>query len=263
MNGKEYSLKDRYRNSQIYFKEMEYTTERYVIPWIWSRFVNAPKRVLEVGSGDGGNLSALSLVAEEVVGVDNSVRKVELTKCQVTAGNVSVILMDAMELSPQVLGRFDLIILKDFIEHINQEPLLNQLKNMLSEEGKVFISYPPWQMPYGGHQQMCNSALGRIPWIHLLPTNAFIGWLRLLGEPDARIENMRKNVATGISIEKLRKVLRKTGYRTDAEQFYLINPGYEAKFKLEPRTLPKYIEGIPYLRNFFTTCCYLMVSADD
>jgi len=48
-------------------------------------------------------------------------------------------------------------------------------------------------------------------------------------------------------------------YQFVAKDFYLINPNYEVKFGLTPRPQLPIIRGIPYLRDFITTCCYCLI----
>lgn len=41
------------------------------------------------------------------------------------------------------------------------------------------------------------------------------------------------------------------------EQLYLFNPHYEVKFGFPPRKLSKGISMIPYVRDFFSTSCFI------
>src|SRR5699024_4050215 len=67
-------------------------------------------------------------------------------------------------------GSFDIIILKDVIEHIhNQKRLMGWMQSFLKPNGIIYFGFPPWHMPFGGHQQMCHSSLKKVPYILLLP----------------------------------------------------------------------------------------------
>jgi 2-polyprenyl-3-methyl-5-hydroxy-6-metoxy-1,4-benzoquinol methylase len=80
-------------------------------------------------------------------------------KDDIEAGKVrfvgkDIYLVEAAELD----GLFDIIVMKDVIEHIHdQSRLLARLKDFLKPNGVVFFGFPPWQMPFGGHQQICNN----------------------------------------------------------------------------------------------------------
>jgi 2-polyprenyl-3-methyl-5-hydroxy-6-metoxy-1,4-benzoquinol methylase len=62
-------------------------------------------------------------------------------------------------------------LLKDVIEHIHDQPkLIAWMKSYLAPNGTIFFGFPPWQMPFGGHQQLCrNKVLAKLPYYHLLP----------------------------------------------------------------------------------------------
>uniref|UniRef100_UPI003FEF9222 class I SAM-dependent methyltransferase n=1 Tax=Alistipes shahii TaxID=328814 RepID=UPI003FEF9222 len=66
---------------------------------------------------------------------------------------------------------YDLIILRDVIEHVEDQPrLMARLAELLAPDGVLFVAYPPWRMPFGGHQQMAVSRFAaHFHWLHLLP----------------------------------------------------------------------------------------------
>ena len=60
-------------------------------------------------------------------------------------------------------NQFDVIILKDVIEHVpEQEKFVPYLKNFLKPGGQIFFGFPPWYMPFGGHQQVCKNISWRV-----------------------------------------------------------------------------------------------------
>lgn len=257
-------MHERYSNRQLYFNEMRQTTTKHVIPWIAKSMNLNGARVLEMGSGEGGNLPPFLDLDCEVVGVDKNTARISQASKLIrdVSRNEKLVLIneDVMKLSPTQTGKFDLIVLKDFIEHIDQEAFIPHMKQFLNTTGKIFIGFPPWQMPFGGHQQVCTNRFSRIPWIHLLPAPLYLGYLKLMGEPEDSRNDLAEIIQYGISIEKLRKFLVSTGLKVEREQQYFINPGYESKFNLRPRKQLALLAGIPFLRNFATTCCYMLVS---
>jgi hypothetical protein len=66
---------------------------------------------------------------------------------------------------------------------------------------------------------------------------------------------------TGISIEQLEKLAKKTGYKIINKEFYFINPIYKYKFDVKARKQTALFRLIPYLRNFYTTCAYYLFQA--
>jgi hypothetical protein len=87
----------------------------------------------------------------------------------------------------------------------------------------------------------------------------YVSILKLFGESKATIETLMEVRDTRISIQRFKKIVRSNNLKFDREDFYLINPNYEIKFKLKQRKLPFFL-NIPYLRDFFSTTFYSIVS---
>lgn len=157
--------------------------------------------------------------------------------------------------------QFDVIILKDSIEHIpNQEKIIGHLRRYLAKEGKIFFGFPTWYMPFGGHQQICRGKwLSRLPYYHLLPVPIYKFLLELGGENSLIIKELLEIKETGISIERFERIVKKTGYKITGKTHYLINPIYRYKFNLRPKKQLKFISFIPFLRNFLTTTVYYLI----
>jgi len=160
---------------------------------------------------------------------------------------------------------FDLIIVKDVIEHIkDQQKFIFQIKKMLNSNGKIFFAFPPWQMPFGGHQQICrNKVLSRIPFIHLLPRFIYKLILIIFREPKEIIKELLEIKTLGISIERFEKTIKEGNLNILAKEHYLINPIYKYKFNLKPKKQFLILKKMPFLRNYFTTSVYYLVGKDD
>ncbi len=249
----------------LYFQHQTTNAETYVIPFIEQRkAVVAGMRVLEVGSGEGGVLKAFLNRGCIGVGVELDLHKNEMAVAmladEIAAGQARIIAKNIYDAEPDrdFGGRFDLIVLKDVIEHIHdQEKCLRMLRTFLTDDGVIYFGFPPWQMPFGGHQQILkNKLLANMPYYHLLPTPLYGGLLRAFGQDPAGLLEIKE---TGISIERFERIVKRTGYRISAVRHYLINPIYEFKFGLKPREQVGLIRHIPYLRDFFTTCAYYLI----
>jgi 2-polyprenyl-3-methyl-5-hydroxy-6-metoxy-1,4-benzoquinol methylase len=149
-------------------------------------------------------------------------------------------------------------VLKDVIEHIhNQQKLMTAMQGMLSNGGVIFFGFPPWQMPWGGHQQILkNKWLSKIPYYHLLPMSLYKNILKLANENVAEMEEIKQ---TGISIERFEKIASASNYEIVNKQHFLINPIYEYKFNLKPRQQFNFVTKLPWVRNFFTSCVYYLI----
>lgn len=260
-------MQERHSDKDIYFKEQEYTTQKYVIPFL-NDFVtlNNNFQVLEIGCGEAGNLKPFLDKGCRSVGVDLNADKVEYAREYFLKHPnnhlLKLIVEDIYNLVDEFKEEFDLIILRDVIEHIhNQEKFLAGLKKFLKPNGKIFFGFPPWQNPFGGHQQVCNSkVLSKIPYFHLLPKFLYKGVLKLFGEKKSTIDDLLEIKDTGISIERFERILKAEDWLIDKKTFFFINPNYEIKFKLKPRESYSFISKTPILRNFFVTACYYLIS---
>lgn len=256
-------MQDRHRDRQRYFQEQAVTTERYVIPFVSPFLELGPgSRVLEVGCGEGGNLLPFLELGCECVGVDLNTAQVDRARAFFADHPQSELLQlraeDIYDSSPDRLGTFDFIFLRDVIEHIfDQERFMAYIQAFLRPGGVLFLGFPPWYMPFGGHQQICqNRWLSKWPWLHLLPRGIYHQVLKAAGEPEVIIRELLEIAETGISIERLRGIVRRTGYATLREQLWLVNPNYEVKFGLRPRRQWAFLGALPGLRDFVTTCVY-------
>ncbi|MBN2828705.1 MAG: class I SAM-dependent methyltransferase, partial [Candidatus Cloacimonetes bacterium] len=123
--------------------------------------------------------------------------------------------------------------------------------------------FPPWQNPFGGHQQMCDTKMKYIPWMHLLPKNLYQVILTLNGERLDRIEGLMEVVDTRLTIERFEYLAYQSSLEILDKKFYLINPIYKYKFKLTPIEQLQFLAEIPYLRNFLTTTCYYLLKKSN
>jgi SAM-dependent methyltransferase len=258
---------DYHRDRAQYFEHQRRVTREHVIPFIQSAWRIPPAaRVLEIGCAEAGVLRAFLDLNCTTVGVDLNRRRLdkgrELLEADVQAGKHQFIHGNIYDDDvAQQLGRFDLIVLKDVIEHIDdQAKLLRQLEGHLAPGGAVFFGFPPWFMPFGGHQQVCQSKLlSRAPYIHLLPPSWYAELLRRLGEPQTRIDSLLEIQRTGLNVERFEQLLGQTGYDTLAQQLYLLNPMYDYRFGFGGVRQARVITRLPYVRDLLSTCAYYLV----
>jgi SAM-dependent methyltransferase len=246
----------------MYFNEQVYTTQKFVIPYINAVLpITKNIHVLEVGCGEAGNLKPFVDIGCRAAGVDLNKVKVEYAKQYYSNHqnkNVELVVEDIYHMVNRYKEEFDLVFLRDVIEHIHdQKKFMNCLKGFLKPDGKVFFGFPPWQNPFGGHQQICeNKLLSKLPYFHLLPKSIYKLILKAGGEKKSTIKELLEIKDTGISIERFEKILKTEGWKIYRKTFYFINPNYEIKFGIQPRETMEIIAKIPILRNFFTTAVY-------
>lgn len=261
-----------HRDERIRFQQQVDNAREYVIPFIQRALTITPStRILDIGCGDGGVLLPFLEMGCRCTGIELDRQKAAFAERflaeHLESGRVEIVNQNIYEEKAleRFSGKFDLIILKDVVEHIpDQERFIPYLKKFLKPGGHVFFGFPPWYMPHGGHQQVCsNRILTLLPWFHLLPKPVYKGILKLGGEHDDVIRELLEIKDTGISIERFEKIVKEGGYTIPLKTFYLVNPIYRYKFGIRPQVQFGLISGIPYLRDFLTTCAYYLIRLDD
>jgi SAM-dependent methyltransferase len=248
------------------YRQQRMNAEKYVLPFIESLFDLKGKHVLEIGCGEGGVLEPFLNRGCTVSGIDVNPSKIEFAddhfRQAIRSGKAFFIASDIYEntIQRRLQNRIDVILLVNTIEHIpNQEKLMMMIRDLVKDDGVVFISFPPWFMPYGGHQQMSDSRLGKLPYYHLLPRSLYCRLLYLFEKNEKRIQGLMEIVDTKLTIHGFEKLIKKCRYKKVKRRFYLINPIYEVKFGLRTVEQLPFIRSIPWIRDFMTTTCYYLL----
>ena len=256
-----------HEDRKTYFEHQRAVTEEHVLPFIENSWrLPSQASVLEVGCGEAGVLKAFIDRGCRTVGVDLNAKRLqrgrELLADSIRQGRLELIHRDIYtpELRSQLTQRFDLIVLKDVVEHMEDKNyLLDFLRTCLRPSGRVFFGFPPWFMPFGGHQQVCRTKLSRAPYIHLLPRGVYRRLLLSCGESPACVDGLLQHKTTGINTRNFEHVLEQSSYEVVARRFYLINPMYRYRFGLRSRHQNALVARVPYARDLVSTCAYYLV----
>jgi len=241
----------------------------YIVPFVEKYMAVKPgMRVLEIGCAEAGVLKAFTEKGCITVGVELDEPRLVLARAfmkdELEKGQISFVSKDIykVDIENELKGKFDIIILKDVIEHIHdQGKLIAWMKSFLNPGGVIFFGFPPWQMPFGGHQQIMSSKfLSKLPYFHLLPMGLY-KWVLKTGKQD--VAAFAEIKETGISIERFEKIVTATGYKVVNKTHYFINPIYTYKFGWKPKPQLGLISAIPWVRNFFTTCVYYLITENS
>jgi 2-polyprenyl-3-methyl-5-hydroxy-6-metoxy-1,4-benzoquinol methylase len=259
---------EHHSNHRMRFDQQVENARDYVIPFIEQKLkLESGMRVLEVGCGEGGVLKPFFDRGLTTLGVDLDQPRLDLAEDflsnEIITGRMVFLNQNILEktFTDQYTGHFDLIILKDVIEHIHgQETFIPFLGTLLRPGGQIFFGFPPWYMPFGGHQQIAKGKwASKIPWYHLLPMSWYVAILKWGGEGQHAIDSLIDVKQTGISIERFERICKQSGFRIIERQWFLINPIYRFKFGLKPRKQFYLLGLIPFFRNFWTTCAYYTI----
>lgn len=262
-------MQKRHQDRQQYFNELANTARKYYIDYLQTYLTLTPHtRVLEIGCGEGGNLLPFAEAGCEVKGIDLSETRIqqahhffEAAGQQATFACENFITADKPATEEE---RYDLLLIHDVIEHIEQpykHDFLSHLHPFLKRDGIVFIGFPAWQMPFGGHQQIVHGFVSKLPFVHLLPMRLYTWLLHTSGQNERDISELQSIKRSAMTIENFEKLCDATGFTPIKRTLWFINPHYEQKFNLRPRRLNKAIGCIPRLRNYFTTSVFYLLKA--
>ena len=257
-----------HKDKDRYFDIQYRVTKEFILPFIREHQPDKKwNRVLEIGCAEAGVLKAFLEEGAFCTGIelapDRLQRAEQYHAAALDEGRIEFINRNIFDIDPEhdLGGRYDLVVLKDVIEHIpGQKEFLQHLSSFLNEGGFIFFAFPPWQMPYGGHQQITrNHFLSKMPYYHLLPGSIYKLILKAGGENEETIQNLMEVKSTGISIERFEGALKYNHLQVVHKRHYLLNPIYQYKFNIKPRIQNQLISHIPWLRDFLTTACYYLV----
>jgi SAM-dependent methyltransferase len=263
---------DFHKDKERYFKMQTENAVEYMLPFIEKELpITKGMKVLEIGCAEGGVIKAF--IDRGCIGYGVELSPSRLAKAKQNLAKeesedraflINKNIYD-VDFEQEMQGQFDLIILKDVIEHIfDQNKLIHKLRDFLKPEGHIFFGFPPWQMPFGGHQQVAKSKLlSKFPYFHLLPTSIYKGVLKTFNESDETITELLEIKETGISIERFERICKENNYSIKQRTFYLVNPIYTYKFKMKALKQLSPISALPWARNFVTTCMYYLIKKEE
>lgn len=258
---------DFHKDPRAKWDQQYLVTKNHILPFIEEHVsLNAGSKVLDIGCGEGGVLKAFLERGIIGVGIDISASRIENAKKlfseEIAEDKVSFFAGDIHDTRPiqHLLHDIDLIILKDAIEHIfEREKMLRALHKFIKNGGVVFFAFPPWFNPFGGHQQLAESALRYVPWFHLFPRGIYQKILRACGESAVKIDSLLKIYDTRLPTKRFETLLQTTHWQIKIRRFYFLNPIYEYKFGIKGRKQLFAIAALPVVRDVVSTGVYYIV----
>lgn len=131
-------------NSPQDYKELEYFQGKLLFRYLDENIRNLPSfTVLDVGCGLGGYAQALKMNVTRIVGLDLTAKN--------DVDSIERVIANAIN-SPFSNDKFDLILCINLIEHVNKpEDLIKELIRLVRVGGFIYLSFPPFYSPIGGH----------------------------------------------------------------------------------------------------------------
>ena len=236
-------------------------TRQYLIPYFEKHISGfKEKDVLEIGCAEGGFLTALREIGMHGMGLELESSRVKLALEKDPELNIITGDITDREVISLIKQKFDLIVLRDVIEHIpNREMLFENLQKLLAPGGYVYISFPPRFSPFAGHQQNGRSFLRKIPYLQVWPPWVIRLAGRLFNEFPYMVDFIIYNFKTGLTVSRFIKLVKQNGFVPYLTELFLIRPVYKIRFGLNPRFFP----NIGILREVFVTGCEALIIRKD
>lgn len=262
-------MQKRHSDRKTYFFELAETSRAYYIDYIKKfKEITPGTSVLEIGCGEGGNLLPFADMGCKVKGLDIAPVRIEQAKTFFAERSIPADLSctDFLQLEAPTdeADKYDIILMHDVIEHIElplKQAFIAHMKHFVKTDGLLFIAFPAWQMPFGGHQQICHSRVcATLPFMHLLPTPLYRGYLRMFGEGRPCVDELLSIKRSRMTIEAFERLCLSHGYKILDRTLWFINPHYKQKFGLPAIKLRAPFSYLYYFRNYLSTSCFYLLS---
>ena len=235
-----------------FFEQREHA-QTYLIPFLERHCPNfRTYKILDVGCAEAGFLDALHAARHPGMGLEMEPERIAISK----SFNPELDILQGDITDPGIVsrirGKFDLIVIRDVIEHIpDKGSVFEHLSALLQEDGFVYITFPPRFSPFGGHQQNGRSILRAIPYFHLLPVPAIQALGKAAGEDPEVVDLIVTQKKIGLTIRGFLELCSSHGYRIHHKELFLSRPVFRVRYGLPAKRIP----DIPAIREFVVLGC--------
>lgn len=212
--------------------------------------------VAEIGCGEAGVLDAfIAKGATNPLGTDISTYRLGVGKkiADSLGLNLTLTEHDIIGNEPQEQWRnaYNLVLLRDVIEHLDDTyAALSNIRKILAPGGWLYVTFPPYNSPFGGHQHLLQNGWGKLPYMHLLPDALFQPMIHTSKRP-ADIEEVQRLRNIRLSASKFMAAAEKAGYTIHHQEYYLFRPVFKLKFGL-PTIKITALSGLPLVTSLFS-----------
>jgi len=217
---------------------MQYRLAKHtLIPWLEARGVlPKPANVIEIGCAEGGVVAAFVERGTTVAaGTDIAGRLLtDISEPIAKRLGISVTFSEhdviGEEPLPEWRGMFDVVLLRDVIEHLDDTAAaIKNIAKLLKPGGVVLLTFPPYTSAFGGHQQLLGTGLGSLPWVHMLPASWFKAIVRR-GDPLNAEEVLRLHKIR-LSADDVMQSAAKAGLDVIDQRYFMLRPVFRWKYQ--------------------------------
>jgi SAM-dependent methyltransferase len=240
-------------NDRYYFGYQYGLGTQYIVPYLRSQKVPlAGKRICEIGCGEGGVLAALADEgATYALGID--IRQEALDRADkffpALGINSEFKIHDVtnQQTPPEWRESFDFVTLRDVMEHLDDTlGSLRHVMDFLRPGGYLYVVFPPYYSPFGGHQHALANLLGKLPFIQFFGDKIFNRLIKSGRSID--IEEVTRLRSIRLTIDKFRAAVTAAGLEMIDEELFFLRPVFKLKFGIDPLKV-NFLKRIPFLRE--------------
>ncbi|NNK81261.1 MAG: class I SAM-dependent methyltransferase, partial [Flavobacteriales bacterium] len=126
-------------------------------------------------------------------------------------------------------SNYDLIILRDVIEHIeDKKKAFEGMSDLLKTNGHLFMAFPLKYSAYAGHQQTSKTWLRYFPFIALFPSSVIRKVCKMAND-SGRTEELLYLKKCALTYRRMRR-LTKEGWKIHHIDFFISRPIYQYRF---------------------------------
>jgi SAM-dependent methyltransferase len=235
------------------YSEQQWYGENFLFDY--SQFKDVKnKRILEIGCAEAGLLKFYHKKGAVCSGIELSdirYKNALLLDKKKEIDLFQADICDPNSYCKHIKKKFDMIIMRDVIEHIdNKKIALANIFEILKPGGKLFMSFPPKYCAYSGHQQTIPNFLGKLPFIYMFPDVIYKKYLKLISCPEKKIEYLILTKRTRVSIRKMQEIVKSLGFNILNHSKWFSRPAYAFRFNFPKIKNP--FSFIPILDEIFS-----------
>ena len=259
MNLKKLDLNDFPSWKEYYFQYQRLLAADYYIPLLksWNVEILSDKLILDIGCGDGGFLSAFSELNCQCTGVEikdfnwSNQKNITYKIGDITNAN----------LNHQLKNEWDLIILRDVIEHIPHKikpTFLNAISKLMSKHTKLLITFPPFYSPFGLHQQvLLKSIFSNMPYLSWVPKSILIPFLEFIGDEE-KLTELTEIYDSKMTVRGFNALINQNSFFINKQEKYHIRPSHQIRYGINMKKTG--LADFPLLQEFLVTGCTYLLS---